>query len=92
MSAKRTVLVGLLVPFMFAGCLMVPGPRGEGVVLVPPLPPIVVLGAEPYYVHDGYHYYYRNNGWYYSHSRRGPWLRPAKRPLPKRGQVQGWRR
>jgi hypothetical protein len=74
MSAKKIVLVGLFAPFMLTGCLMVPGPRGEGVALVPFLPPIVVLDAEPYYVHEGYHYYYRNDGWYYSHSRSGPWV------------------
>ena|ERR1035437_4483062 len=74
MSAKRTVLAGLLVAFMLAGCLMVPGPRGGGVAVVPLLPPIVVLGAEPYYVQGGYYYYYQNNGWYYARSRRGPWV------------------
>ena len=74
MSAKVTVLAGLLVPFMLAGCLMVPGPRGGGVALVPLLPPIVVLDAEPYYVYEGYHYYYRNDGWSYSRSRGGPWI------------------
>ena len=74
MSAKITVLAGLLVPLILAGCLIVPGPRGGGVVLAPPLPPIVVLDAEPYYVHEGYYYYYRDNGWYYSRSRGGPWV------------------
>jgi hypothetical protein len=44
------------------------------VVLAPPLPPIVVLGAEPYYAQNGYHYHYRNDGWSYSRSKRGPWL------------------
>ena len=69
MSAKRIVWAGLLVPLMLAGCLIVPEPRV--VPLAPPLPPIVVLGAEPYYVHEGYHYYYRNDGWYYARSRNG---------------------
>jgi len=77
MSTKRTVLAGLLVPLILAGCVMVPGPRG-GVTFVPILPPVVVLDAEPYYVHEGYHYYYRNNGWYYARSRSGPWV-----PLPR---------
>ena len=74
MNVKRTVLAVLLVPLVFAGCLMVPGPRGGGVAMVPLLPPVVVLEAEPYYVHEGYYYYYQNNGWYYSHSRSGPWV------------------
>ena len=76
MSATKNVLVGLMVPFMLAGCLIVPGSRGP--VLVPFLPPIVELGAEPYYIHEGYHYNYRNDGWYYAHSRSGPWV-----PLPR---------
>jgi hypothetical protein len=86
MIAKRTVLIGLLVPFVVAGCLMVPGPRG-GVSLVPILPPIlppvVVLGPEPYYAQDGFYYYYQNNGWSYSHSRGGPWVDLPRDRYPK---------
>lgn len=52
---------------------MVPGPRGGSLALVPLLPPIVVLGPEPYYDHGGYHYYYRDGGWSYSHTSGGPW-------------------
>jgi hypothetical protein len=74
MKAKRTVWAVMLLPLMLAGCLMMPGPGGVGVTLVPALPSIVVLGPEPYYVHQGYYYYYQNNGWYYSHSQRGPWV------------------
>ena len=72
MRAMRTVLAVLLVPFMLAGCLVYGHPDG-GVVMVPALPPIVVLDAEPYYVHEGYHYHYQNGGWYYAQSRSGPW-------------------
>ena len=72
MRAKRFVWAGLMVPFMLTGCLIVPH-RGERVVMVPVLPPVVVLGPEPYYQHSGYHYYYRDNGWAYSRSRNGPW-------------------
>ena len=74
MNATRTVWVGLLAPFMLVGCLVVPGYQNEGVVVVPALPALVVLGPEPYYVQGGYHYHYRNNGWYYSRSRSGPWV------------------
>ena len=74
MRAKIAVWVGLFVPFMLAGCVMTPGPRGQGVTFVPLLPPIVVLGEEPYYDHGGYHYYYRDGGWAYSHARGGPWI------------------
>lgn len=71
-GVKKIVLSLLVVPFMFAGCLMWSGPGG-GVTVVPFLPPVVVLGEEPYYVHEGYHYHYRNEGWYYANSRNGPW-------------------
>ena len=83
MNSTKAVLAGLVVPFVFAGCLVVPGPRGEPVVLVPRLPRIVVLGAEPYYVHRGYQYQYRDGGWYYSHSRGGPWEALPKDRYPK---------
>ena len=72
MSVKRSALAGLLVSFVCAGCVVVPGPRG-GASVVPVLPPVVVLGPEPYYVHEGYYYHYRDDGWYYSRSRQGPW-------------------
>jgi hypothetical protein len=97
MSAKRTMWAGLLVPFLLAGCLMVPGPRG-GVSLVPLLPPIlppiVVLETEPYYVQEGYHYYYRNDGWYYSRSRGGPWVDLPRDHYPREVRFRdgGWRR
>ena len=51
-----------------------PGPYGGPVVMAPPLPMIVELETEPYYVHQGYQYYYRNDGWFYSRQRGGPWL------------------
>lgn len=74
MSSKRMMLAGLIFMCMLAGCLMAPVPQGGGVAFVPILPPIVVLGPEPYYVQGGYHYYYRDGGWAYSHSRSGPWM------------------
>ena len=78
MNAWKPVLAGLILSFMLAGCLVAPGPRGGGVVMVPALPPVVVLETEPYYVQGGYHYHYQGNAWYYSHSRSGPWA-----PLPR---------
>jgi hypothetical protein len=77
------VLVGLLAMFVLAGCLVGPGPRGAGVVVVPALPPIVVLEEEPYYNQSGYFYYYRDNRWSYSHSRSGPWVELPKDRYPK---------
>jgi len=78
MSTPKFVVAGLLMTVMFAGCLVVPGYRNEGVAVVPALPAVVVLGPEPYYVQGGYHYHYRNDGWYYAHSKSGPWA-----PLPR---------
>ena len=83
MKAKITVLAGLLGLFAITGCLVEPGPRGVGMTMVPILPPIVVLDAEPYYVHEGYHYYYRDNGWYYAQSRKGPWVALPRDHYPK---------
>jgi len=78
MNTKKIIFAGALMPFLCGGCLVVPEHRGGNVVLVPPLPAIVVLDTEPYYVNGGYHYHYRNDGWYYSRARSGPWA-----PLPK---------
>jgi hypothetical protein len=83
MNAKRIVMAGMLMSFMLAGCLMAPESRHREVVLAPPLPPIVVLGDEPYYVSGGYHYHYRNDGWYYSQSRSGPWVELPRDRYPR---------
>lgn len=77
LGATGTVCLGLLLSFVLAGCYLVPGPRGE-VMVVPALPPVVVLNVEPYYVQGGYHYHYQNNAWYYSRTRTGTWA-----PLPR---------
>jgi len=69
--------------------LMVPGPRGAGVVVVPALPAVVVLEAEPYYVQAGYHYHYLNDGWYYSRSRSGPWISLPRDHYPKEVKYKG---
>ena len=73
MWAKTTVLAGLLVLFTLAGCLVTPVNRGEGAVVVPFLPPVVVFDEEPYYFHEGFQYHYLNGSWYYAHARNGPW-------------------
>ena len=85
MNAKRTLLAGLFVPLtiVLAGCMTGSGTRSERVTSVPPLPELVVLGTEPYYVRDGYHYYYKNDTWFYSRSTRGPWKDLPKGHYPK---------
>ena len=82
--------------FLFVGCMVGPGPRGSGMVVVPALPSIVVLEEEPYYYQSGYHYHYQNDRWFYSNARRGPWMELPRDRYPKevrfkgRGQQRGW--
>ena len=83
MKMKRIFLAVLLAAFMLSACVVVPGQRGHGVAVVPPLPLIVVLEEEPYYYHSGYYYYYHNDGWSYSHSRSGPWVELPRGHYPK---------
>lgn len=72
---KKRLLAACLVTALLTACAVVPtGPPGrKRMVMVPILPPLVVLDAEPYYFYSGYHYFYRDNRWFYSRSRRGPW-------------------
>jgi hypothetical protein len=86
---KRILLAVLLAVFLIVGCVVAPGPRGSGVVLVPPLPTIVVLEEEPYYYHSGYHYYYQNDRWSYSKSRSGPWVELPRDRYPKEVKFKG---
>ena len=80
---KNLVLVSLFAAFALTACVVSPGPPGYGGVTVSPLPPVVVLGADPYYYQDGYFYYYQNNNWSYSQSRRGPWTHLPRSHWPK---------
>ncbi len=73
MRTKVMVLAGVLGMGMLTGCLLVPGRHGRPTLLVPPLPPVVMLESEPYYVQGSYHYHYQNDRWYYADSRSGPW-------------------
>ncbi|MBT3291988.1 MAG: hypothetical protein HN380_31890 [Victivallales bacterium] len=63
--------------------VVVAPPRPRVVVVAPALPRVVVLGAEPYYVHGGFHYHYRGNRWYYSQSRTGPWVALPRDRYPR---------
>jgi len=86
---KRIVLTVLLAVFLLVGCLVVPGRQGSGVVLVPPLPSIVVLEAEPYYFHGGYYYFYQNDRWSYSNAKSGPWVELPRDRYPKEVKFKG---
>ena len=80
---KRILLAVPLGVFLFVGCVVGPGPRGSGIVVVPALPSIVVLESEPYYYQGGYHYHYQNDRWSYSNTRNGPWMELQRDHYPK---------
>jgi len=82
MNSKKIAFAGLISMVALTGCL-VPGRHGEPVLLAPPLPSIVVLGPEPYYVQEGYHYHYRDDGWYYARTRNGPWSNLPRDHYPR---------
>ena len=86
---KRVLLVVLLGVFLFVACVVGPGRRGSGIVVVPALPSIVVLEEEPYYYQGGYHYYYQNDRWSYSNSRNGPWVELPRDRYPKEVRFKG---
>lgn len=87
---RRFLMVGLLVAVPLLGCMIGPGPRGSGaVVVVPALPSIVVLETEPYYQHAGYFYFYQENQWSYSKSRSGPWVVLPRDRYPKEVKFKG---
>jgi hypothetical protein len=84
---NRALPIGLFAAFLLVGCLL-PGRHGP-VLLVPPLPPVVELDVEPYYVQGGYYYFYRNDGWSYSNSRSGPWVELPRDRYPKEVRFKG---
>lgn len=80
---KSLLVAVLFAAFLFVGCVVAPGHRGSGMVVVPALPSIVVLESEPYYYQGGYHYHYQNDRWYYSNARSGPWAELPRDRYPK---------
>ena len=86
----KTIFLALLLGvFLFVGCVVGPGPRGSGVVVVPALPSVVVLESEPYYYQGGYHYHYQNDRWYYSNARSGPWAELPRDRYPREVRYKG---
>lgn len=80
---KGILLAVPLGVFLLVGCMVGPGHRGSGIVVVPALPSVVVLQTEPYYYQGGYHYHYQGDRWYYSNSRSGPWAELPRDRYPK---------
>ena len=79
---KKLLLVAFFTT-MLAGCVVAPGPGGYDVDLAPPLPAVIELGPDPYYVYGGYYYYYHNNRWDYSRTSRGPWTELPRSHWPR---------
>jgi hypothetical protein len=80
---RKIKILSLIATMLAAGCVVAPGPGPRaGGVLVPFLPPVVVLGEEPYY----------------SRSRRGPWTDLPRDHYPnevrheRREHREGWGR
>lgn len=95
---KKLLISTLIGVSLLTACAVVPGRHGA-LEVVPLLPPLVVLDAEPYYFHGGVHCYYSNDAWYYSKSRSGPWTDLPRDRYPKEtrykgkeGGGQGWGR
>lgn len=86
---KRTLVSAFFLLSLLAACVVVPGGRHGGAVLVPLLPPLVVLDAEPYYFQGGFHYHYTDGSWVYSTSRSGPWLDLPRDHYPKEVRYRG---
>lgn len=90
---KKTLIAALIMGPLFAACVVVPpGHRGygqEGVVIVPLLPSIVVLDAEPYYYQSGFYYHYNDNRWFYARSKNGPWTDLPRDHYPKEVRFKG---
>ena len=85
---KRILIVTFIAVSFLAACAVVPGgPRGhrsDGVIIVAPLlPSVVILDVEPFYFYSNFHYHYAKKGWYYSRSRGGPWFKLPRNRYPK---------
>lgn len=88
---KRMLISTFIAVSLLTACAVVPtGRHGRvsGAVVVPLLPSVVVLGAEPYYYQSGYHYHYRNNSWFYARSRSGPWVSLPRDRYPREVRFQ----
>lgn len=85
----RKLIVAPLAALLLSACVVAPADHGHGMVMVPAMPVIVELGAEPYYYQGGYHYYYGNNRWQYSNSRSGPWTDLPRSHYPKETRFKG---
>ena len=81
MTRNKMLYGALLAALLLPACVMAPGHRGPDVA--PPLPVVVELHLEPYYLHRGFYYYYHDHRWSYSRSRSGPWKALPREHYPR---------
>lgn len=86
---SKMLIAAPLAALLLGACVLVPADHGSAMVLAPPLPLLVELGAEPYYLHQGYYYHYDNNSWRYSNSRSGPWAALPRSHYPRETRFKG---
>lgn len=88
LMTRRIILIGISL-CMLASCVVGPGPDGR-LEVVPILPTVVELGAEPYYEHGGYVYFYSGDRWLYARSRSGPWTDLPRSHWPRETRRHNW--
>jgi hypothetical protein len=100
---RMFLLANVAVSLLTAACVVPPpgddgygssgyrdyGSPGYGETGLAPLPPVVILDADPYYFQNGYHYHYLNGRWLYSRSRGGPWTDLPRSHYPKEVRHRG---
>ena len=85
----RILIIAPLTALVLSACAVTPTGYGLEISVAPPLPVVLELGSEPYYVQGGYHYYYDNNRWRYSNSRSGPWTDLPQDRYPRETRYRG---
>jgi hypothetical protein len=71
----KKIIILIFAATMLISCIVSPGHRGEGGVVIAPALPVVVELEFPdqLYFYNDYYYHYKDNDWYYSRSKEGQW-------------------
>ncbi|NTV14178.1 MAG: hypothetical protein HGA96_09665 [Desulfobulbaceae bacterium] len=86
---KRILIAAFILVSLVSACAVVPAGRPGELMVVPLLPPLVLLDAEPFYFHGGFYYHYSNDAWSYSRSKGGPWNDLPRDHYPKEVRYLG---